>query len=318
MKTINIVSSSNDLYSNYLIAMLNSVVKNTPETKINFYILMADLSQEKQNIISKTFKNFQDTTINFIKIDKEQFKNVILKTYASSSYEAYARLLLPELLPSIDKILYLDADMIVLNNLNLLNEVELGKYPIAAVNDINDNSIRIFEFLFKIKKAKSYFNSGVLLMNLKKLREENFTEKSLEFISTTKIPYKFFDQDILNYFFHNNYLKLDYRWNVQLYEEIASTKFWHTTMNELEYKLTKICPFIIHYTIVKPDKRNYFFRFRNIYKFYLESAGVHFQIRKTSFKEIMWTITEIAFFRFINLFNKNIRSKILNFSRKLV
>ena len=318
MKPINIVSSSNDLYCNYLIAMINSAIHNTPDTIINLVILMADLSEVNQKLITKTFSKETNLKIKFIKIDKEQFKNVILKTYASSSYEAYARLLLPELLSDLDKILYLDADMIVLNNLNLLFETNMKGYPLAAVNDINNNSIKIFEFLFKIKKAKSYFNSGALLMDLNQLRKDKFTEKALDFISTTKIPYKFFDQDILNYFFHNNYLKLDYRWNVQLYEEIASTKYWHTTMNELEYKLTKISPFIIHYTIVKPDKRNYFFRYKNIYKFYLEGAGIKFQIRKTRFKDIIWTLTEILFFKFINLFNRNIRDTVLNYSRKLI
>ena len=206
--------------------------------------------------------------------------------------------------------------MIILNNLNLLEDIDLESHPIAAVTDINNNSVKIFEYLFKLKNVKSYFNSGVLVMNLKKLREENFTEKSLEFISSTSVSYKFFDQDILNYFFHNRYLKLDYRWNVQLYEEIASTKYWHTTMNEFEYKLTKISPFIIHYTIVKPDKKNYFFRYRNIYKLYLKNAGLEFKYRKTSIKEIIWTFTEILFFKTINLLGKSSRNYILNFLRK--
>ncbi len=318
MKTLNLVSSSNNLYSNYLIAMMNSVIKNTPNTILNFYILFADLNEEKQKLITKTFSKNKDIRIKFIKIEKVQFQNVILKTYASSSYEAYARILLSEIFPDLDKIIYLDADTIVLNNLNLLNEIEIDNYPIAAVTDINNNSIKIFEFLFKLKKVKGYFNSGVIIMNLKLLRKEKFSEKALKFISETKIPYKFFDQDILNYYFHDKYLKLDYRWNVQLYEEIASTKFWHTTMNQIEYKLTKISPFIIHYTIVKPDKKNYFFRYQNIYKYYLEDAGIKFEFKKTTFKDIYWTLTEIIFFKFINLFNQEIRGKILKFARKLV
>ena len=316
MKTINIVSSSNNLYSNYLIAMMNSAVSNTPNTQLNFYIIYEDLNSEKQKLVTKAFSKNKNVSVEYIKMDKSLFKNVILKTYADSSYEAYARLLLPEIFPKLEKIIYLDADMIILNNLNLLEDIDLESNPIAAVTDINNNSVKIFEYLFKLKNVKSYFNSGVLVMNLKKLREENFTEKSLEFISSTSVSYKFFDQDILNYFFHNRYLKLDYRWNVQLYEEIASTKYWHTTMNEFEYKLTKISPFIIHYTIVKPDKKNYFFRYRNIYKLYLKNAGLDFKYRKTSIKEIIWTFTEILFFKTINLLGKSSRNYILNFLRK--
>jgi len=316
MKSINIVSSSNNLYSNYLIAMMNSAVQNTPDTQINFFIIYEDLSSDKQKLITKTFSKNKNVSIEYIKMDKDLFKNVILKTYAASSYEAYARLLLPELFDKLDKIIYLDADMIILNNLNLLEDIDLESHPIAAVTDINDNSVKIFEYLFKLKNVKGYFNSGVLVMNLKKLRDENFTQESLNFISKTDVSYKFFDQDILNYFFHNRYLKLDYRWNVQLYEELASTKYWHTTMNEFEYKLTKISPFIIHYTIVKPDKRNYFFRYRNVYKLYLKNAGIEFKYRKTSLKEIAWTLTEILFFKTINLLNRKNRQFILNFLRK--
>ena len=296
--------------------MMNSAVSNTPNTQLNFYIIYEDLNSEKQKLVTKAFSKNKNVSVEYIKMDKSLFKNVILKTYADSSYEAYARLLLPEIFPKLEKIIYLDADMIILNNLNLLEDIDLESHPIAAVTDINNNSVKIFEYLFKLKNVKSYFNSGVLVMNLKKLREENFTEKSLEFISSTSVSYKFFDQDILNYFFHNRYLKLDYRWNVQLYEEIASTKYWHTTMNEFEYKLTKISPFIIHYTIVKPDKKNYFFRYRNIYKLYLKNAGLDFKYRKTSIKEIIWTFTEILFFKTINLLGKSSRNYILNFLRK--
>jgi len=296
--------------------MMNSAVSNTPNTQLNFYVIYEDLNSEKQKLVTKAFSKNKNVSVEYIKMDKSLFKNVILKTYADSSYEAYARLLLPDIFPKLEKIIYLDADMIILNNLNLLEDIDLDSHPIAAVTDINNNSVKIFEYLFKLKNVKGYFNSGVLVMNLKKLREENFTEKSLEFISGTSVSYKFFDQDILNYFFHNRYLKLDYRWNVQLYEEIASTKYWHTTMNEFEYKLTKISPFIIHYTIVKPDKKNYFFRYRNIYKLYLKNAGLEFKYRKTSIKEIIWTFTEILFFKTINLLGKSSRNYILNFLRK--
>ena len=177
MKTINIVSSSNNLYSNYLIAMMNSAVQNTPDTQINFFIIYEDLSSDKQKLITKTFSKNKNVSIEYIKMDKSLFKNVILKTYAASSYEAYARLLLPELFPKLNKIIYLDADMIILNNLNLLEDIDLESHPIAAVTDINDNSVKIFEYLFNIKNVKEYFNSGVLVMNLKKLRDENFTQE---------------------------------------------------------------------------------------------------------------------------------------------
>ena len=109
---------------------------------------------------------------------------------------ASLRLLLPELLPELDKILYLDCDIIVRQDLTRLwNETDLGDNYLAAVYEAAiEGQAERFRAL-GCDPAK-YFNSGFLLMNLKQMRAEHVSEKLLE---ACRVPYlEFPDQDALN------------------------------------------------------------------------------------------------------------------------
>ena len=109
---------------------------------------------------------------------------------------ASLRLLLPELLPELDKILYLDCDIIVRQDLaRLWEEINLGDNYLGAVYEAAiEGQAERFRAL-GCDPAK-YFNSGVLLMNLKQMRAENVSEKLLE---ACRVPYlEFPDQDALN------------------------------------------------------------------------------------------------------------------------
>ena len=294
--------------------MVTSILENTLDTNFKLFIFYHDFEKEKIDQIFKIFKK-KKIEIKFIKINKELFKNTILETYYKVSLEAYARLLVPDLLIETDKIIYLDPDVIINQDLNFLFNIDLENSYIAAVKDFNPNSLILFKKSEICKKSENYFNSGVMVMNLKKLREFNFTSKALDLLSQNKIKINFFDQDILNYFFSNNFFQLDPRWNVQLYLEIVTSNYQHSTLTEEEYDSCKTKPFIIHFTIIKPDKLNYFFKYKKYYIYYLEKAGVKFKNRKTSFGEIFLTIASIIFFKTINIFNIKTRNGILSVMR---
>lgn len=316
MKHLSVTSSCDDNYVNYLIPLIASILDNSPNSIIEFNLIYETLNDENIKNIKLKFKN--KLKLNFVKVDKKILEDVLLEAYYKVSYEAYTRILIPNLLKDIDKTIYLDPDTIVLKDLNLLNDINLEKYEIGAVVDFNPNSVNIFKEAMKLKNAKGYFNSGVMIMNLKKLREDNFPQKALDLIRSSSKNYKFFDQDILNYFFSNKFLKLDPRWNTQLYIELNSSNFEHTSLSKEEFENCIRDPYIVHYTIIKPDKLNYFFKHKNIYKKYLELAGIKFATRKTSISEIFWTLTELIFFKFINLFKPQIRNKILYLTRTVV
>jgi lipopolysaccharide biosynthesis glycosyltransferase len=113
----------------------------------------------------------------------------------------YSRFLIPLLKSEIDKAIYLDSDLIVLKDIKKLYSIDLENKPIGAV-----------PHFLKYKK-NPYFNSGVLLIDCKKWRQERYIDKLLELGKNYKNG-AFPDQDILNDCFKNNYKILDNQFNL--------------------------------------------------------------------------------------------------------
>lgn len=137
------------------------------------------------------------------------------------SVAALYRLLIPQILsPDIEKAIYLDADIIVNMNINEFWQVELGYSPLAAADEV-----RVDSFIHPASAANNYlvtsglvsyndyFNSGVLLMNLNILRDkEEIIMRGVKFVGDHP-QLQYLDQEILNYLFSKNYLKLDEKFN---------------------------------------------------------------------------------------------------------
>lgn len=111
---------------------------------------------------------------------------------------------LPHLLPHLDKVLYLDGDVLVREDLRALYETGLGDRPAAAVRDIglDDNALGI----------PDYFNAGVMLLNLKQLREEG-APAALEEMRRTRTDLTYMDQDCSNILFAGRVRLLPMRYN---------------------------------------------------------------------------------------------------------
>ncbi|MBR4152465.1 MAG: glycosyltransferase family 8 protein [Selenomonadaceae bacterium] len=127
------------------------------------------------------------------------------------------RLLIPYVLPTdIEKIIYLDSDIVVNTNIKQLWQIELGDKILAAVSEqVCGTKIEIlFLCTSGLIKSEDYFNAGVMMINLKSFREyEKNIEEGIAFYS--KHPQCFcLDQDILNYCFHKKWLKLPPDFNV--------------------------------------------------------------------------------------------------------
>ena len=158
---------------------------------------------------------------------------------------AMLRLYLPELLPNQDKIIYLDCDTVILTNIINLWDTNLGKVPLAACYDgwmVEHGRKRMKYYESHGIPLDKYFNSGVLLLNLKEMRNSSrpFLKTVLDYLSSNpNLLYP--DQDLLNWFCNGNYVLLDKKYDV--------FSWWNDAM---EY--TDDC--IIHYsTANKPWKK---------------------------------------------------------------
>lgn len=156
---------------------------------------------------------------------------------------ACARLLLPQIFPAtMSRLLYLDADVLVLGDLGPLWETDLGSAAIGAVLDVLDElRKREVPITQDIPEVRDYFNSGVLLINLDRWREVEVSERALEYL-TKKPVSQFPDQDALNVVCDGAWKKLDSAWNFQ---EHLNTCLWEVSPERR--------PNIVHFvTAMKP------------------------------------------------------------------
>jgi lipopolysaccharide biosynthesis glycosyltransferase len=180
---------------------ITSLVVNAHKCCYNIYcVITQDVDLLDKNYINSIVRRFSPASnVHFI---EEEGSFDLSKTTDRSSKAIYFRMLLPELLPDIDKIIYLDIDLIVCEPLLNLYNTDIGDNLLAGVLNHFNSRIRwlVLEhnFLYKELKLnrKEYINSGVLIMNLQKLREINLTKLWIDL--SQKYLFWAVDQDILN------------------------------------------------------------------------------------------------------------------------
>ncbi|TXI10305.1 MAG: glycosyltransferase family 8 protein [Rhizobium sp.] len=122
------------------------------------------------------------------------------------------RVLLPDLLPDVDRVLYLDADTLVLQSLLPLWQLDLSGLPFAAVQDVISPAHAHVPAQIGLKHADEYFNSGVMLMNLDEMRSSNFHAR-MQALDRKRFVAGFPDQIALNAVAMGRWLRLHPKWN---------------------------------------------------------------------------------------------------------
>lgn len=174
-KDINYISISFCLDNKYIlysyVSMISILETKNCNTFVSFYIIVIkSFSEQNKNLLLSLYEQYDFLNISFIYMD-DRFKNVKVINYLNQI--AYYRLSLGELLPNLNKIIYLDSDVLVYEDLTNLFKTNFNGYMILSrkiPKEININEI------FQI-------NTGVLLLNLKKMREIKFEENVLKIIN---------------------------------------------------------------------------------------------------------------------------------------
>lgn len=188
-----IVVTVNENYVYPLKVMLYSLF-STQEEQVTVFLIHTELSAASVEML-KAFCASLGGELLEVRIEEDIFANAPVMEYFSK--EMYYRLFCPWLLLNEERVLYLDPDMIINGSLGSLWEMELDGALMAAVRD---RTIEVLGCRMKceLKKDSVYFNSGVLLMDLKRIREEIKQEEISALISKWEGDLEFPDQDILN------------------------------------------------------------------------------------------------------------------------
>lgn len=200
-ENINIAICVDDNYCQHISPMLYSIDKNTQE-KVDVYLIYYKLKLESLEHIVRLNEVLTNVEIKIRKLKDYQYERLSLFKETKLPTEAYFRLLLPELLPEIKRVLYLDVDMLILNDLKELYQTKLGNNVMGVVRDFPfTNDKHSWAYFLLGDAGERYFNSGMLLLNLEVMRKNNIVEKFIKFISETSQYYFLGDQDAFNVFF---------------------------------------------------------------------------------------------------------------------
>lgn len=200
-REIPIFFAVDDAYCPFLAVALRSLIDNSsPENIYLIKILNTNISAENKKKIGKYER--ENVDIEFVDLNY-YIEKVKDKLYTRDYYSktTYFRLFLPNLYPQYDKVLYLDSDIVILDDIANLYNTDMGDNLVAAAPDdvIQFNEVfQVYaEKVVGVADYRRYFNAGVLLMNLHEMRKFRFQEKflySLERITFAVAQ----DQDYLN------------------------------------------------------------------------------------------------------------------------
>lgn len=202
---MNVAVAVNRSYMKYLYVMLTSLLENNREENICIYVMSADLTEQQMKMLQDLAGQYEQL-VSFLHIGEEMFpRDLPVSKYITM--ESYFRFALPELMPKEqERVLYLDVDIIVNQPIGEFYYMDFEGKTFCACRDVGDitvMNIKTSPLFAELKGLPEfvYFNSGVLLMNLTKLRKGASFSGIMEQAMRVKEHLKFHDQDLLNYLY---------------------------------------------------------------------------------------------------------------------
>ncbi len=261
---IHIVLVCDDYYTILMGAFLKSIELNYHgEVPIETYIIDDNISAKNRRKISSTLTTGK-LNLHWIKMTDAIPKDAELP-FINNYYplNILARLFIPHFIPSyIQRIIYFDVDMIMLDDITNLWHIDIGENIIGAISDtigldakdktLADGIANYAEL--GLNPALKYFNSGLLIIDVDKWKQHDITAKTLRVISENKTYAKLSDQYGLNVTLAGSWFEVDPKWSCFSVHEMPN-------------------PSLIHYFYRKPIYKSYTFKYRDEFYHYLEQTA---------------------------------------------
>lgn len=282
---MNILVAVNQDYLEQLKVLLYSISKNN-KCKLHVFLMSSRLESTQIQNLKEFVQNQCRGILQTISVDKDFLKDAKVLSHFSTEmyYRIFASLFLPE---DMDRILWLDADIVVNGSLEEFYHSDFqGKSMIACTHREKDEKIQTATLDARkrlgLKEKTEYFNSGVILFNLKKIRHNFCEEDVLKLIRKYSEVLLYPDQDILNILYEGDTLYADKSvYNYQIHFD------WECS-GEQDFIERKVR--ILHY--VGPMKpwiyKSSHFSYEYYWKYYLESGGSKRKYYKWKIMSVMY------------------------------
>ena len=272
---MNVVYASNDAYARHLGTSMYSLLdRNRDFAEITVYILTLGLSRENQERLEEIAAHFGR---NLVCVNLDDLRERIGYEVDTGVFDisVMLRLFMGDMLPeSVERVLYLDCDTVVLQSLKHLWKEDLEGNIVGAV--MEPTIYQAVKESIDLGEEDPYYNSGVLLVDLKKWREKEVQKKLLEFWKSKGGKLFASDQDVINgtlkgqihtlmprYNFFTNYRYFSYR-------ELVRQGKTYKAVTPRELQIAKKHPSIVHYMgDERPWIAGNFNHYRRAYELYL-------------------------------------------------
>lgn len=257
---MNIVVCPNNYFTMPCTVLLCSLLENNRDvSRIKIHVLVdASFEEENKRIIKEQILLYENASVQFYCMKEDWLKGITIgkASLVEIPIVTFFRLFMSKIFPEeVEKVLYLDSDMIVRKSLKGLYQTNLENKAVAAVIDTFNYKIDIYNNL-RYKPTLGYFNAGMLLVNLKYCREHNVLERCIDFIKNYPERMKYLDQDVLNYVLREEKLFVPLTYNAQTSFFLQTPPVSWELDDELEELVNDPC--IIHYVgSYKPWQKEY-------------------------------------------------------------
>ena len=243
-------------YFQHLGAAIASVLRANPEHDFEILVCSEARQAQGKEKISAIASRFKNASITFLEFSIAGSHGQQLRLDRYLTMASYLRLFLTEFLnPTIEKVLYLDCDIIVNGDIGELWETELGEAYLAATPEPYFAQHPGFE------RGDTYISAGVLLINVARWRAENVLPRFLQFATEHAAVLTCHDQDVLNNVFKGRIRFLDYRWNFQT--SFADMEPENLKMDAATFREVRSSPPIVHFT---GKYKPWFYKYQPHYK----------------------------------------------------
>ncbi len=276
-----VVGIDNNYVQQCAVTIVSALMNTSANYYFTFHIMNVGLSDVSKNKL-ESLKKIRPFDIYYEDLSHCDFSRFPLnRNWISAA--TYYRLFLSDVISNdIDKCIYMDTDMIVEDNIAELWEYNIEDYLAGVVEDENSkmNQERLnLDF-------NNYFNAGLLLLNLKKIREYNIIDKAIEFYNQNKEKITLQDQDILNGVMNGKCKFLPLRWNINTPAYMNESVNHFYSMEDENW--AKQNPAIIHFTgEFKPWFTYCKHPLKNEYKRYLELTNLEEDIKAFNKREML-------------------------------
>lgn len=219
---LHIVLTFDDRYWAPAYALMRSICLFTTRRKdLVFHLFTSAIGPDHREVLERIATEF-GASQTFYDIPKDpNFAPLAQRVRQSGQFPniVYARILVAQILPpEIERLIYFDCDMLVRVPIERLYDMDMAGFPLAAVPDYVGAQIVTRRNLVDPRgifdPATRYFNSGLLLIDLAKWRELKLVTRFEQMIADGTLAKIYFDQDVLNLLFKDNWLELDRFWNL--------------------------------------------------------------------------------------------------------